>query len=69
MSKPPHQDQPLEPNPDDWIELFPTATARAGSGAELRGHGKDHHGVIPRGGLVPAGPDPTPVPNQDGWDF
>jgi hypothetical protein len=54
----------------DLVELEPVE--RRGSDVDrvqLRGHGRDHHGVLPSGSLVDAGPDPSPVPLEEGWDF
>jgi hypothetical protein len=40
-----------------------------GAGVELRGHGEDHHGVLPASSVTRAGKDPAPAPPVESWDF
>jgi hypothetical protein len=35
----------------------------------ILGYGKDRYGYVSPEHIVAAGPDPTPVPSQDDWDF
>lgn len=68
MSQMPVLERPVSPDRNDWIELDSLVESTSDVlSVHLRGHGKDHHGVI--GQVVAAGPDPTPVPSLDGWDF
>ncbi len=68
------QTSPLErsvaPDRDDWIVLGGAVEQVSDiSTVAMLGYGKDRYGVVSAEHFVAAGPDPTPVPSQDGWDF
>lgn len=61
----------VAPDYDDWNVLDLAAVGQVGdaSQVEIRGYGKDRYGFVGAEHFVAAGPDPTPLPSQDGWDF
>jgi hypothetical protein len=55
---------------DDWNVLnFALGQVGEVSQVEIRGYGKDRYGFVNAEHFVAAGPDPTPLPSQDDWDF
>lgn len=55
---------------DDW-NVLDLAVGQIDESPQVTilGYGKDRYGYVSPEHIVAAGPDPTPVPSQDDWDF